>query len=181
MLDDAHRGGLGWWAVCTSLVAPAARLTGEWWREDGCTFLEVTLATSELHRASRSLIHDDMTPARSHRGRILLSAAPGAQHTLGMLLAGERLVRRGWEVEMGWPFQSPEPALSTHLDVVGLSLSGPRDFEWARQWSADVRDRGRDSMVLFGGNGAPEFEQCSGIRSGGRARGTVLAALEPAS
>jgi methylmalonyl-CoA mutase cobalamin-binding subunit len=155
-------------------------MTGEWWREDACSFLEVTIATAELHRAARSLVRNDSLVA-SKRGRVLVSAAPGSQHTLGMLLVAERLSRMGWAVEVGWPFQSPEDALSSGCDVVGLSVSGSRDFEWAARWSERVMDRLPNASVLFGGDGASELATSWGLCDRGCARGAVLSALEPAS
>lgn len=180
ILRDAGSRGASWWTLCQDMVAPAARLTGEWWREDGCTFLEVTMATAELHRAVRRVGEQTRVRAPSIGRTILLSAAPGAQHTLGLLLVADRMKRLGWRVEIGWPFRPPKTAMDRAVDVVGLSVSGSRDFGWASDWTEKIKERFPDVGLLFGGSGAAELEETTGLRNEGEAYLAVRTAISGA-
>ena len=180
ILRDASARGASWWSLCQDMVAPAARLTGEWWRDDGCTFLEVTMATAELHRAVRRLGEEDRARVASTGRAILLSAAPGAQHTLGLLLVADRLKRTGWRVELGWPFRSPNAAMDREVDVVGLSVSGSRDFSWASDWAGKIKERFPDLDLVVGGSGAAELERATGLHGEGEVCLTVLSAISSA-
>ena len=163
----------GSWFACESLLTDAARLLGDRWSDDLCTFMDVTLSVALLHRAYRNALPDD--EPTHQEGRIVLTAAPGAQHTLGMSLTAARLRRAGWEVEMGWPFSSTRRALLRGQDAVGVSVSGPRDYLWASEWSERHRDRRPRSTLVFGGWGATGLRSDHGVTGWGPGRDALEA------
>jgi len=87
-------------AIYLNLLAPAACRLGELWREDRCTFVEVTLGLCSLHQVLRSLSPQFVAEASAAgRGRrILLVPAPGEQHTFGLMMVVEFFRRSGWDV-----------------------------------------------------------------------------------
>ncbi len=119
-------------AVYLELFAPAARLLGEMWLVDVCSFSQVTLGLWRI----RGMMHDlspsfhASTAGQSARGRaerrILLASLPGQQHTLGLSVLAEFFRRDAW---IALCIPSPEPGLtqatlSAHwFDVFGLSAS----------------------------------------------------------
>ena len=83
-----------------SLLAPAARLLGELWEADRCTFAEVSLGLSRLQQVLRALAIDEpaMDRVRLEGGTILVAPTPGDQHAFGAQMAADFLERDGWDV-----------------------------------------------------------------------------------
>ena len=65
--------------LCTDLMVPAARLLGELWEQDLCTFVDVTVAVGRLQQALRDMSAGlAFRPADSESvRRVLLVPAPG--------------------------------------------------------------------------------------------------------
>jgi methanogenic corrinoid protein MtbC1 len=86
--------------IYLDLLAPTARRLGQLWLDDLCSFAEVTVALSRLHRVVRELSPAFVTDRRpSHaRRRAALLPVPGEQHTFGLLMVSEFFIRAGWEV-----------------------------------------------------------------------------------
>lgn len=146
-------------AVYLDLVAPAARVMGELWKEDACSFMDVSLALGRMQRIVRSLQAEfvgEFGPGAEGGPRILLSAMAGEQHTLGLLLVAEFFLRAGWTVEMGTPFASGDTVsrlAEGWFDVAGYSVaceerldSLAREIGRARRASMN-----REVRVLVGG------------------------------
>lgn len=110
------------------LLAPTARLLGDLWKEDLCSFGEVTVGLSRLQQLLRELSSpfENEIEHVEHGRRAMLAAAPGEQHTFGITVVEEFLRRAGWDV-----WSEPSPARGELVgvvrgqwfDVVGLSLS----------------------------------------------------------
>jgi MerR family transcriptional regulator, light-induced transcriptional regulator len=155
-------------AIYLDLMAPAARRLGEMWEDDSCSFMEVSLSLGRMQRVLRGLegrflggSHVDPENAR----RILLTALPGEQHTLGLILVAEFFLREGWSVDVGAPFSDSDPVSrlgEEWYDVAGFSVACEerldrltREVRRARQLS-----RNKDLVVLVGGPpfaGRPEL------------------------
>jgi MerR family transcriptional regulator, light-induced transcriptional regulator len=121
--------GVGFDTVLLDLMAPAARELGTRWVHDSSSFVEVTLGVARMHRILREF---DGVPAHmwSQAGaglHALLLPAPGEQHTFGLRLVQEFLLRESWMVS-NHPVESladlKELVRGDHYDVAGLSLSG---------------------------------------------------------
>ncbi len=111
--------------VLLNLVAAAARLLGEHWKQDLRTFNEVTAGLGTLQQIVH-VLGPSFAPALPDRGLVVLAPAPGEQHTLGLFLVGEFLRRAGWGVHID-PAMSELAILNTirtkEVVMLGLSIS----------------------------------------------------------
>ena len=139
-------------AIYLDVLAPAARMLGDMWLEDTCSFSEVTVGLSRLHR--RVL---ELGPAfHSSRGTFqpgknaLLVAAPGEQHTFGLFMVTEFFRREGWEVT-GEPIQTVSDLADTVQDhwfeLVGISAGTAQRLEDVRTAVSAVRKASRNHSV----------------------------------
>lgn len=113
--------------IYLNLLGPAAQRLGTLWEADLCDFTQVTVGLWRLqqivhdHSASFQREHASRVPLR----QVLLMAAPGSQHTFGLLIVGEFFRRAGWQVG-GNPTLTLEAALAEvaarHVDVIGLTV-----------------------------------------------------------
>ncbi len=109
------------------LLSPAAKLLGVLWEDDVYNFAQVTVGLWRLQQ----LLH-----AQSQRGqatevdgqshRLLLTHAPGAQHTFGAAMVGEFFARDGWHVhyepQSAWA-ESQAAVDCGWYDVLGVSVA----------------------------------------------------------
>jgi methanogenic corrinoid protein MtbC1 len=114
--------------IYLGLVAPAARRLGELWEEDRCDFAQVTLGLWRLQNLVFDLspqLPEGFTARPDQPRRVLLAAAPGSQHTLGLLMVSEFFRHAGWDV---WsdPCASEGDLValvrSEWFDLIGLSI-----------------------------------------------------------
>ena len=148
------------------LLAPAARMLGEYWKEDVCDFTEVTVALSRLQQILREinpLIDADRSERegrdmRPHARRRLafLVAAPGEQHSFGLSVVEEFFRREDWDVWGGVALSSKkivELVRSNHFDLIGFSLSCELFLDQLASTIRAVRKASRNSrlIVMVGG------------------------------
>ena len=109
------------------LLAPCAERLGELWADDSCDFMEVTVAMGRMQQMLRELSRLFLSDAGriDTVGSVLLTCLPGEQHTLGVIMVGEFLLRDGWRVQLGAPWSERDlQTMVEHewFDVVGYSL-----------------------------------------------------------
>jgi methanogenic corrinoid protein MtbC1 len=114
--------------LCTDLLVPSARLLGEMWDQDLCTFVDVTVAVGRLQQALRDISAGQASPPADGESvrRVLLVPAPGEQHTFGLVMVSEFFREAGWEVT-GGPHPQLDPVAMVRrdwVDVVGFTLAG---------------------------------------------------------
>jgi MerR family transcriptional regulator, light-induced transcriptional regulator len=130
--------------VFMRVLAPAARYLGERWVNDTCSFVEVTLGVARMHRVLREFngVPKHLWSRTGEGHSALLLPVPGEQHTFGLRLVEEFLLRESWGVR-NYPVEKIEhlgPELAqTSYDVVGLSLSGETFIETLRESIAFIR------------------------------------------
>jgi len=114
-------------SVYLDLLAPTAWRIGDLWDSDECDFVEVTLAMGRMQGLLREL--SQVFLADSSRaetvGSVLLTCVPGEQHTLGVIMVGEFLLRDGWRVLVGAPWTENdllEMVEAEWYDVIGFSV-----------------------------------------------------------
>jgi MerR family transcriptional regulator, light-induced transcriptional regulator len=123
------RLGVSFENILLNLLAPAARGLGERWEQDAVSFVEVTLGVARMHRMLREFngVPSDLWSQVGKGRQILLLPAPGEQHTFGLRLVQEFLMRDGWTV-INQPVKDLDELTANlraeRFDVVGLSLSG---------------------------------------------------------
>jgi MerR family transcriptional regulator, light-induced transcriptional regulator len=85
--------------LCLTLLTLIARRLGEWWEEDRCTFVEVTLGMIVLHQQLRELAPGLVTSGVIGGARsALMMTAIGSQHSMGIAMVAEFFRAAGWVV-----------------------------------------------------------------------------------
>ena len=158
-LATARRRGQSIAWVYLELLAPVARLLGEWWSDDRCDFASVTVALGRLQRVLHELSpqfgREVEVPPNGRR--VLFCQHPGEQHSFGLAMVAEFFRRGGWEVLGGVGGSVPDPSAlvaSEWFDVVGFSLGTEQRAAWAAERIAAVRRESRNRKVLIVVGGA---------------------------
>jgi MerR family transcriptional regulator, light-induced transcriptional regulator len=144
--------GVSFENILLNLLAPAARGLGERWEQDLCSFVEVTLGVARMHRMLREFngIPDHLWGQNGFGRKMLLLPAPGEQHTFGIRLVQEFLMRDSWTV-VNRPCKNldefAEVLKSEHFDVVGLSLSGETLIDTLMSCIAVIRSKSKNRRV----------------------------------
>ena len=167
-----RRAGMSVEAVFLDLLAPAARRLGVLWEADLCDFTQVTVGLWRLqqivHEHSADFQHEH--PVAPAGRRALMLAAPGSQHTFGLLMVGEFFRRGGWQV-VGDPTLSVGTALTRvaeeHFDLIGLSIGSECHVETVSSAILALRQASLNAAitVLVGGPVAclrPDFVELVG-------------------
>jgi methanogenic corrinoid protein MtbC1 len=114
--------------IYLELLSPIAGRLGEYWLEDRCTFIDLTLALSRLHWLLREVGRrngENAVRSQSKR-RIYLAAPPGEQHTFGLVMIEEFFLHAGWEMACDHSTSAATILQAVHtndVDVVGLTIS----------------------------------------------------------
>jgi methylmalonyl-CoA mutase cobalamin-binding subunit len=140
------------------VMAPAARHLGDMWTADLCDFVDVTLALSRLNQILRRIgtgFRDPIHESEQER-RALLVPTPGEQHTFGLRIVEEFLLRDGWHVRSNLRADRDEIvdlAAEDDYQVVGFSLSGELLLGELAGVIRDVRrsSQNRTIRVIVGG------------------------------
>lgn len=113
--------------VMVDLLAPTARLLGEFWEEDRCDFVDVTMGLWRL----QEVVHE--IAARSPADRILVggrralfASMPGDQHNFGTVVVDELFRRDGWVTDRMSGAQTCDLVKRVGddwFDMVGLTVS----------------------------------------------------------
>lgn len=150
-------GGISLDNLHTELLEPTARYLGDLWSEDRIDFVDVTLGVARLQR----LVHDferlDQVPDYNAKRKVLLTCAPGEQHSLGSSIVQKFLRAGGWHV---WTCATPnmeeasEIAAQEWFGVVGFSLGSDVHLDRLADAIARVRQTSMNPKVgiMVGGS-----------------------------
>jgi diguanylate cyclase (GGDEF)-like protein len=94
----ALESGLGVAALHDQVIAPAMRWIGELWQRGDATVADEHLATAISQDVLGRLFARGLTAPAGSRERIVLAAAQGEQHTLGLRMAADVLEGAGFDV-----------------------------------------------------------------------------------
>jgi methanogenic corrinoid protein MtbC1 len=144
--------------IYLDLLSPAARELGLRWEDDECSFVDVTVAMGRLQRVLRELSLDFQMagPASPSTGRVLLTCLPGEQHTLGLIMVAEFLIRDGFRVHVGAPWSESDLlslVRSEWFDVIGFSAGCESRLSLMKREIQRIRSHSRNPhvQVLVGG------------------------------
>ena len=110
------------------LLAPTARLLGEYWEDDRCDFVDVTMGLWRL----QEVVHEIAARAPADRlhaaggYRALFASMPGDQHNFGTVVVDELFRRDGWVTDRLSEAQTPDLLKRVGddwFDMVGLTIS----------------------------------------------------------
>lgn len=119
--------GVGIDTLLVDLLAPAARRLGEYWEEDRCDFVDVTMGLWRL----QEIVHElaARLPADHQPGpgrRALFASMPGDQHSFGTVVVDELFCREGWATDRISEATTPElleRVAGEWFDLVGLTIT----------------------------------------------------------
>lgn len=88
-------------ALLLDLLAPAARTLGEYWKDDRCDFVDVTMGLWRLQEVVHELAARVPSAARRSNDarRALFAVVPGDQHSFGPLVIEQVFARAGWDTD----------------------------------------------------------------------------------
>ena len=141
--------------IFVDLLAPVARKLGEYWDEDRCDFIDVTMGLWRLQEIVHELsagvpIKSREAPAR----RAIFAACPGDQHSFGTVIVDELFRRSGWDTARVAPDESVETVVAElACDLVGLTVSCDSRLDELPALIASVRRASRNPaiVVMVGG------------------------------
>ncbi len=141
-------------AVYLDLLAPSARRLGEMWESDECDFVEVTVSLGRMQRMLRDLSQVFLADATRSEpvGSVLLTCIPGEQHTLGIIMVGEFLLRDGWRVLVGAPWSESDLLTmvgSEWYDVIGFSVGSESRLPLLKRDIRRLKSASRNPHVQF--------------------------------
>lgn len=145
------------------LIAPAARLLGDWWLADSADFVDVTMGVWRCQQLVHALgaRQPGQAPLPGNQRRVLILPAPGEQHVLGAMLVEDGFRRAGWATQGGAALD--EDALIAlvareSFDVIGLSVSCTTRLPGLARMLATVRRVALKPPVLL--LGGPALADC---------------------
>ena len=168
-VEALARDGVTPRTIMIEAIAPAARRLGELWESDACDFMQVTVGLQRLQGLLRNLdSEEDRGVDRTRKApSILLLAAPGEQHLLGVQMVASLFASEGWRVE-----RTDAEAFSRRLnqqwfDAIGFSVNCERFFDGLHLTIGQARlaSQNRRLRVLVGGSifaSRPELVQKMG-------------------
>ena len=120
--------GVPFESVLVDLLAPTARVLGEYWESDRCDFVDVTMGLWRL----QEVVHEISGRLPTARGgenngrRALFTALPGEQHTLGAVMIDDIFRSEGWQTDRLCDPQTAEVlscAQESWFDIIGLTVT----------------------------------------------------------
>jgi methanogenic corrinoid protein MtbC1 len=114
--------------VMVELLAPTARLLGEFWEDDLCDFVDVTMGLWRL----QEVVHEISSRAPAERRvvgggrRALFASMPGDQHNFGTVVIDELFRRDGWITDRMSDVATPDllnRVAADWFDMIGLTIS----------------------------------------------------------
>ena len=127
-IEAVLRRGVSIDTVMVDLLAPTARLLGEFWEDDRCDFVDVTMGLWRLqevvHEIAARKPAERMLAIGGHRA--LFASMPGDQHNFGTVVIDELFRRDGWVTDRMSGAETPDliKRVAAHwFDLVGLTVS----------------------------------------------------------
>ncbi len=170
-VDALHDAGHTAQRLMEFLVAPAARLLGDWWLADEIDFVDVTLGVWRCQTLVHALSAREPgagLPSVMQRHALILPA-PGEQHVLGAMMVEHGFRRAGWATRSGPALD--ENALLTlvaqdDFDVIGLSAGSQRVLASLPRTIASVRRAVKQPLLIIVGGAAVNGEAAVARRVG---------------
>lgn len=114
--------------VMVDLLAPTARRLGEYWDDDLCDFIDVTMGLWRLqevvHEIANRAPADRVLAAGGHR--VLFASMPGDQHSFGAVVIDELFRRGGWVTDRMSDVENGDllnRVADEWFDMIGLTIS----------------------------------------------------------
>lgn len=158
-ITDLLAQGVTLESIFLFLLEPVARHLGDRWLEDEMSFLDVHLGLTRLHQliCECETIGYHAENLQLPNKSILLSCAPGENHTFGLTMVADFFRRYGWRVSnlCGLDDEFLLARLSsTYYSAVGFSLHHQNSYELLQALIEQVRSSttNRELIVMVGGD-----------------------------
>jgi methanogenic corrinoid protein MtbC1 len=179
-------GGVSIERICLQVLAPAARQLGEWWEEDACDFVDVTMGLWRLQELVHCLSARFPGAAPGERPlTALFGALEGEQHMFGIRIVEEFFARAGWNT-FNTPAASTEELAALvagkAFDLVGLTIARDHHIGSLAQAIATLRRASLNPgiVVLVGGRLLAERPELASVIGADAAPGDAAAAVSAA-
>ena len=130
-VDLLMRRGVAVETIYFDLLSPTAKLLGDMWEEDACTFNDVTIGLCRLQQIVYAFADRVHLGTGGGDGRTaLFSLAPGDQHSFGLVLVVEFFRRAGWRTVCMTDATAEDLAETVrrdYFDLIGFSMA---DHNW---------------------------------------------------
>lgn len=142
--------------LLVDLLAPTARRLGEYWEDDRCDFVDVTMGLWRLQELVHHLMGNAPCACRTGGRRALFAAMPGDQHSFGTVVIDEIFRRAGWDtlrIGDADPMELIGRVAGEWFDLVGLTVSCGRHVPGLRSLITAMRNVSRNprACVMVGG------------------------------
>lgn len=158
-VTDLLAKGVSLESIFLYLLAPAARLLGEQWTADEISFVDVHLGLCRLHQliCECETIGYCSENARLPSEAILLTCAPGENHTFGVTMVADFFRRYGWKVSNLCGLDTDfllARLRSTQYCAVGFSLHNEYNYAALKTLIGKVREASinKDILIMVGGD-----------------------------
>lgn len=140
------------------LYTNSARLLGEMWVEDLCSFGDVTIGLTILHdlvRQNTQRLRLELEPTK-HDTAMCLSPIPGQEHVFGTFMLEAFLLAKGYDVETSLA-QTREVFLNhiatKEYNIIALSVAENNQVEECKKLIQSIRNMSlnQDIKILVGG------------------------------
>jgi methanogenic corrinoid protein MtbC1 len=128
-VDGLIARGVSLDSLLVDLLAPAARQLGEYWEDDLCDFIDVTMGLWRLqevvHEVSARMPHDHDRPFGQER-RALFASLEGDQHSFGTVVVDELFCANGWltdRLSEATTVELLERVRDEWFDLAGLTIT----------------------------------------------------------
>ncbi len=167
-LQRLRDGGLNLESIFLEVLQPAARLLGSRWKEDSCSFVDVTTGLWQLQQIFHRLLHDFQSEPTSHESAVaghhqprpsaFFCTPPGAQHRLGVQMVSAFFCRAGWQTGLSFGETSRQicdEAQRYAPDLLGVSLSCEQEMVDAPAFILSLKKATfkTSPIVMIGGPG----------------------------
>ena len=173
-LQRLRDDGLDLEAIFLEVIQPAARMLGSRWKEDSCSFVDVTTGLWQLQQIFHRLLHDFQaepnlrgdrpTTSDEPRPSALFCTLPGAQHRLGVQMISAFFCRAGWQTSLSFGEtigQICDEAKRYAPDVLGVSLSCEQEMVEAPAFILSLKQATlkTNPIIMIGGPGPSLFPE----------------------
>lgn len=147
-------------SLLLNLITPAARYLGELWTQDRLDFSHVTIGLIRMQNMTHhyGFLNCRALLTAGDKRRVLVAAAPGSQHLLGLAMVSEFFVQAGWDVTVEVATTAQELFNAVHknwFELVGLSVGLVEQLEALPQLVAQLRQAAvNPHMAIMAGGAA---------------------------
>lgn len=138
--------------VYLDLLAPTARALGDFWDNDICDFVDVTMGMWRLQQVIHELGNRAPCPSARTRAdrRVLFTVPPGDQHSLGLVMIEDFFRRAGWRT-----WSAPDATLPDlcavvarqWFELIGVTVSSGEHLDHLPALVRDLRAASQNAAV----------------------------------